>query len=143
MGRGATDDKVLIEVMRSLQNRFNEKIGIATFDKGFWSKNNFDELSKIVETPVLPKKGKRSESEAEREGAKVFGQSRKWHSGVESAIHALTKGNGLDVCRDQGMSGYERYLALGLLGRNLQTLGTILLEKERERKRKQRLQALI
>lgn len=143
MGRGATDDKVLIEVMRSLQNRFNGKIGVATFDKGFWSKNNFDELSKIVETPVLPKKGKRSEDEAQREGTKVFGQSRKWHSGVESAIHALTKGNGLDVCRDQGMSGYERYLALGLLGRNLQTLGTILLEKERERKRKQRLQALI
>jgi len=33
--------------------------------------------------------------------------------------------------------GYQRYLALGVLGRNLQVLGTIFLEKERKRRRKE------
>jgi hypothetical protein len=58
---------------------------------------------------------------------------------VESAIHALQAGNGLSVCRDKGIEGYQRYLALGVLGRNLQRLGTIFLEKERKRRREQML----
>jgi hypothetical protein len=43
------------------------------------------------------------------------------------------------VCRDKGIEGYQRYLALGVLGRNLQRLGTIFLEKERKRRREQML----
>jgi len=40
-----------------------------------------------------------------------------------------------EYCRDKGEGGYERYVALGILGRNLQTLGTILLNKELKRHR--------
>jgi len=35
----------------------------------------------------------------------------------------------LAVCRDRGEEGYERYVALGILGRNLHTLGRILLDR--------------
>ena len=35
----------------------------------------------------------------------------------------LQAGNGQKGCRDRGKRGYERYVALGALGRNLQTLG--------------------
>jgi len=143
MGRGITDEKILISVMKNLQKRYNGKIRATSFDKGFWKKENLSELSKIVELPVLPKKGRHSESDREREGSKEFGRVRKWHSGVESAIHALVAGNGLGVCRDKGPDGYDRYFALGILGRNLQTLGMILLEKEREKKRKEMLFDLI
>ena len=41
------------------------------------------------------------------------------------------------VCRDKGEEGYERYVALAVLGRNLQTLGTILQKKELKRIRRQ------
>ena len=54
-----------------------------------------------------------------------------------SAINALGSGNGLIVCRDKGEEGYERYVALAVLGRNLQTLGTILQKKELIRIRRQ------
>ena len=117
LGIGVTDEKVLVDVMKKLQDRFNGKICSASFDKGFWTPNNLAELSKIVRVACLPKKGKRSTADAEREGSKAFGSARKWHAGIESAIHALGSGNGLIVCRDKGIDGYNRYVALGVLGK--------------------------
>jgi hypothetical protein len=134
MNIGITDEKILVEVMKKLQTRFNGKILAASFDKGFWTPNNLKALSGIVNLAVLPKKGKRSKIDTQREGSKAFGKIRKWHSGIESAIHALGSGNGLRVCRDKD---YNRYIALGILGRNLQTLGNILIEKERKRQKKE------
>lgn len=139
MEPGQTDEKTPVALMAELQRRFHGKIKAASFDKGFWSPSNLQDLSAIVPLAVLPKKGKRAAADAEREGAEEFGRLRKWHAGVESAIHALQAGNGLAVCRDKGIEGYQRYLALGVLGRNLQRLGTIFLEKERQRRREQML----
>jgi hypothetical protein len=139
MEPGQTDEKTPVALMTDLQSRFHDKIKAASFDKGFWSPSNLQDLSAIVPLAVLPKKGKRAAADAEREGSKEFGRLRKWHAGVESAIHALQAGNGLGVCRDKGIDGYQRYLALGVLGRNLQRLGTIFLEKERKRRREQML----
>jgi len=139
MKQGQTDEKTPVELMQTLQRRFDGKITAASFDKGFWSPTNLEELRSIVPLAVLPKKGKRAGSDADREGAKEFGRLRKWHAGVESAIAALQAGNGLSICRDKGVDGYQRYLALGVLGRNLQVLGTIFLEKERKRRRKEML----
>lgn len=136
MGIGVTDEKVLVDAIKKLQNRFNNRIRAVSFDKGFWTPNNLKELSGIVPLVCLPKKGKRSKADQEREGAKEFGKIRKWHPGIESAINALGSGNGLIVCRDKGEEGYERYVALGILGRNLQTLGTIFLNKELKKHRR-------
>lgn len=132
MGIGSTDEKVIVEVMSNLQKRYNGKIRAASFDKGFWTPNNLKDLSEFIETPCLPKKGKRSQADTQREGSKQFGKMRKWHPGVESAIHALGVGNGLIVCRDKD---YDRYVSLGVLGRNLHNLGTILMEQQRLRKK--------
>ena len=139
MEAGQTDEKTPVRLMTELQDRFDGKIKAASFDKGFWSPDNLKELSAIVPLPVLPKKGKRSAADAAREGSKPFGKMRKWHAGVEAAIHALQAGNGLGICRDKGSDGYRRYLALGVLGRNLQQLGTIFRDKERKRRREQML----
>lgn len=134
MGIGITDEKVLVDVMQKLQKQYNDKIKSASFDKGFWSPENLIKLSKIVGIPCLPKKGKRSLVDAEREGSEDFGVARKRHPGVESAIHALMAGNGLDKCKDRGIDGYKRYVALGVLGRNLHTLGRVLIDQKRIQK---------
>ena len=60
----------------------------------------------------------------------AFRKARQNHPGVESAIGALQAGNGLKRCRDRSEPGYERYVALGILGRNLQTLGKLLLAQD-------------
>ena len=57
---------------------------------------------------------------------------------MESAINALEQ-HGCDRCPDHGIDGFKRYVALRVLARNLQRIGTILTGKERaELKRKQR-----
>jgi hypothetical protein len=129
LGQGFTDEKVITEVMRALQKKFEGRIKAASFDKGFWTPNNLSELSKFIPLVVLPKKGKLSDADRIREGAEEFGIIRKWHPGIESAIHALVAGNGLRVCRDKGSTGYKRYVATAILGRNLHNLGVILMKK--------------
>jgi transposase, IS5 family len=124
-----TDDKVAVPVMTQLQQYYKGKIKVVSFDKGFYSHDNLVELGKIIPLVCLPKKGKLSEEDKQRESAPEFGKVRKWHSGIESAIHALGTGNGLALCRDKKYEGYRRYLALGVLARNVQVLGSLLLKK--------------
>lgn len=132
MPEGVTDEKVAVEKLKALQTRVKNRIKVASFDKGFWSPENLKALDEIVEVACLPKKGKRDMAAKLREGAPAFRQARRWHAGVESAIHGLVAGNGLTVCRDHGEAGYKRYVALGVLGRNLHTLGRILLQRAQE-----------
>jgi len=124
-----TDDKVAVPAMTQLQQYYGGKIKAVSFDKGFYSHDNLVELKKIIALVCLPKKGKLSEEDKQRESAPEFGKVRKWHSGIESAIHALGTGNGLALCRDKKYKGYRRYLALGVLARNVQVLGSLLLKK--------------
>jgi len=49
---------------------------------------------------------------------------------VESAIGALQAGNGLKRCRDRSDIGLQRYVALGILGRNLHVLGKLLIQRD-------------
>lgn len=133
---GFTDEKIITEVMRKLQDRYEGQIRAASFDKGFWTPNNLKDLSEFIPLVALPKKGGHSEADRLREGSEQFRKVRKWHSGIESAIHSLGAGNGMKVCRDKGATGYDRYVAMAILGRNLHVLGNILLEKERRRRRK-------
>jgi IS5 family transposase len=133
-----TDEKVLVPIMEKLQCRYGGKIMSASFDKGFYTPQNLIALRKMIPLVCIPKKGKLGEEDKKREGSLRFGKARKWHPGIESAIHALGSGNGLALCKDKKEEGYHRYVALGVLGRNLQVLGCILLKKA---KRKQRQQA--
>ena len=109
-------------------------------DKGFHSPANQAGLAAIVDLPVVPKKGKRSAAEAERESDPQFIRLRRRHSGVESAINAL-EAHGLDICRDHGIDGFKRYVALAVVGRNLHRLGAILLAQEAESERRRRKRA--
>jgi hypothetical protein len=47
----------------------------------------------------------------------------------------------LDICRDHGIDGFKRYVALAVLGRNLHRLGALLLEQEAADERRRRKRA--
>lgn len=134
--KSETDDQVVVEKIKALQTRMQNRIKTGSFDKGYWSPENYTKLKDVVANLCLPKKGKRDFEAKVRETAPAFRQARRWHPGVESAIHALVEGNGLAVCRDRGEEGYERYVALGVLGRNLHTLGRILLDQLHDEQKK-------
>ena len=60
-----------------------------------------------------------------------FRQVRQHHPGIESAIGALQSGNGLKRSRDRSEVGFERYLGLAILGRNIHVLGKLLIARRK------------
>ena len=134
----STDDQIAIPLIQETCARFPE-VTSASMDKGFHSPDNQAALAKIIPFPVVPKKGKCTAAERERESDPEFIDLRRRHSAVESAINAL-EAHGLDICRDHGIDGFKRYVALAVVGRNLHRLGAILLAQEaaRERRRRER-----
>jgi hypothetical protein len=73
----------------------------------------------------MPKKGRLSVADKDRESAAEFVDARQQHSAVESAINALGV-HGLDKCRDHGIEGFKRYVALAVVTRNIQCFGAIV-----------------
>ncbi len=130
VANGVLDQDVLVPAMTALQARVGGKIKRASFDRAFHTPDNQKQLAAIVEHPCLPKKGRESGRKQPEEASVEFRQARQRHPGIESAIGALQAGNGQERCRDQSKLGYERYVGLGILGRNLQVLGKLLLAQE-------------
>jgi transposase, IS5 family len=131
LGKGVLDQEVVVPEMRRLQERFEGKIKSASFDRSFHTPQNQQDLGEIVGTPCIASKGQEKGRQQQQEGTVAFRKARQRHSGIESAIGALQTGNGLKRCRDRSEAGYERYVALGILGRNLQTLGKLLIAEDR------------
>jgi len=121
-----TDDQVAVTMVKGAKERFPH-LTLCSFDKGFHSPGNQEELKKELGTVVLPKKGRLSVAQRERESAPEFVAARRQHSAVESAINALGV-HGLDLCRDHGVDGFKRYVALAVLARNIQRLGAVVRE---------------
>ena len=78
---------------------------------------------------VMPKKGKLSKQAKELEQAPAFVKARRAHSAVESAINGLEV-HGLDVCRDHGIEGFKRYVALAVVTRNIHRIGAIVWQQD-------------
>jgi hypothetical protein len=126
------DVAVTVSLAKELQQEYT--IGSLSWDKGFWSKENYKELENDGITLVMPKKGKLSKEEYTREHDPEFIRLRKKHSAVESNINMLEH-HGVNRCPDRGIRGFKRYVALGVLAYNLHRLGNLLLEQDRILKR--------
>lgn len=131
-----TDDQIAVTITKEAKKRF-PMLCSCSYDKGFHSPGNQQDLRKEINYVVLPKKGKRNQEEQEHEGCERFGELRRKHSAVESAINALEH-HGLDRCHDYGFEGFERYVALSIVARNIHRLGYILQEQELKRDRRRR-----
>lgn len=123
-----TDEQVAIPMVEESQKKFSG-LTACSFDKGFHSPANQKDLQEHLDNVILPKKGKLSLKDKEREYSPSFIQARHQHSAVESGINALEV-HGLDRCPDHGINGFKRYVALAVLARNIQQLGVKLRQKE-------------
>ena len=126
--RKCTDEKVAVPFIRATKKRFPE-LESCSFDKNFYTPDNIKQLEKIVDLVVLPKKGRRSEEERAHESSDEFVRQRRKHPAIESGINAL-ENHGLDRCFDHSLQGFERYVALAVLSRNIQILGTIIWKRK-------------
>ncbi|MBW2450206.1 MAG: ISNCY family transposase [Deltaproteobacteria bacterium] len=131
-----TDDKVAVVMVQEAKDRYENLVG-CSFDKGFYSPENKSQLAEILDYVVLPKKGRLSSKDKEIEHSEEFVESRRKHSAVESSINAL-ENHGLDRCLDHGLHGFERYVALSVLARNIQILGHLLQQKELKKQKRRK-----
>lgn len=128
-----SDSEIAVEMIKETIGIF-PKLSSCSFDKGFYSKSNKEEIDKMLEFCILPKKGKLSKEELEDENRETFKQFRRQHSAVESAINALEV-HGLDKCYDHGIAGFKRYVALAVVARNVQKIGSIIQKNQRNKKK--------
>ena len=129
-----TDDQVAVTMVKQAKGHHPGLIS-CSFDKGFHSPANQKDLLEHLDFVVLPKKGRLSLDDKKREYSEEFINARYQHSAVESAINALEV-HGLDRCLDHGIDGFKKYVALAVLGRNIQQLGLKLRQQKKEKLKK-------
>ena len=106
----------------------------ASFDRGFHSPANRARLDELLVDNVLPKKGRLSKADREREQGETFIAMRRQHPAVESAINNLEH-RGLDRVRSKGRKGFARTVALAVVALNVHRLGRVLRQQTREQHR--------
>lgn len=111
-------------------------LNACSFDKGFHSPANQHDLLDHLSHVTLPVKGRGDAAAQAREASEDFQTARRQHPAVESAIHTL-ECHGLARIRNRGQAGFERTVALSIVGANLHRLGVLL--RQRARKRRKRL----
>lgn len=122
------DKEIALPFIKEVK-RLYKNVESCSFDKGFHSPDNQRELKKLLSCCVLPKKGRLNEAERKREESEEFKYRRNQHAAVESAINAL-ENHSLDRCCDHGLDGFRRYVALAIVSRNIQIIGSILQQQE-------------
>jgi len=132
MARESCDADVIVEQTREVQKRHNGAIKTASFDRGFYTLENEEQLSAIVDQPCVAPRHPQQYAERMADSSLEFRRLRQRHPGIESAIGALQSGNGLKRCRDHSEVGFERYLGLAILGRNIHVLGKLLIARRQE-----------
>jgi transposase, IS5 family len=132
LDRDAGDADVIVQQMREAQKKHKGRIQTASLDRGFYSQENEKQISKIIAEPCLPPRHPQQYAERVANGSVQFNRLRQQHPGIESAIGALQAGNGLKRCRDHSEIGFERYLGLAILGRNIHVLGKLLITRRQE-----------
>jgi IS5 family transposase len=108
------------------------QIASLSFDKGFTRAADREVIGLYVPIVVMPKRGKKTAADTEREQDKKFVALRRRHSAVESDINTLEH-HGLNRCLDVGLAGYLRYVGYGVLSYNLHVLGRELQAQARAR----------
>lgn len=135
--KGLTDEKITVPFTDETIEKF-PSLSVCSYDKGFYTPQNKTDLKEKLDKVVVPKKGKLSSKEKAEEHSEEFIKIKYQHSAIESAIGALDH-RGLDKCPDHGIDGFKKYVALGILARNVQNLGNIIKQKEiKIKKRRER-----
>ena len=138
---GGSESGEVLPLVQRLRRRFGaENIASFSTDKGFSSVKNRKLLEEDIADVVMPKNGRLSASDREREGARRWKKLKNRHSTIESDINSLEH-HGLDRCPDKGLHGYKRYVGLGVLAFNLHRIGAALIAEKTKGTPRRRRQA--
>ena len=80
------DVDVAVPFANELLSQYN--IDSISFDKGFWSPENYNKLASLVDKLILPKKGKLNKREQQRQRDKTFRALRHQNPALETSNNA-------------------------------------------------------
>ena len=123
------DNQLLLPALDRIRERY--QISRCSGDKGFFSKDDIEVMESFDIEAIIPKKGKRSLADIQKESDPEFIKAKAKHSAVESNINELEH-RGLDRCPDKGIRGFQRYVGLAVIAYNLRRIGQILLTQDRK-----------
>jgi hypothetical protein len=111
---------IIIKTKESFSNVYS-----ASFDRGYYSPANQEELSVLVSKLILPKKGKVSKKELDKiQGDHEYRKLRRKHSAVESNINALEH-HALERCPDKGIERFKKYVSMSVVAHNIHQIGAL------------------
>jgi hypothetical protein len=124
---GTSEVDELVPLADRLLGRYGaDQVASLSSDQGFSRAADRELLELYIPQVVVPKRGKLNRADQERESQRQFRALRHQHAAIESDIHGLEH-HGLNRCPDKGLSGYKRYVGLGILAYNLHRIGARLL----------------
>ena len=119
------DVDVAIPIITKVKKHFTN-VYSASFDRGYYSPINQEELSTLVPKLILPKKGKVSKKEQDKiRGDQEYKNLRKKHSAVESNINSLEH-HALDRCPDRGIEHFKKYVSMSVVAHNIHQIGSLV-----------------
>ncbi len=134
--QGGDEAAEMIPLVDRLLNSLGEgSIASISTDRGFSKAADRELFELYIPLVVIPKKGKLSQADKERQSEKKWRKMANKHSAVESNINSLEH-HGLDRCPDKGYAAYCRYAGLGVLAYNLHRIGNNLQASQRAKEKK-------
>ena len=121
---------MLLPALDRIRERY--RIARCSGDRGFFSKDDIEVMELFDIEAIIPKKGKRSLADIQKESEPEFIKAKGKHSAIESNINELEH-RSLDRCPDKGIRGFQRYVGLAVIAYNLRRIGKILLEQDRNK----------
>ena len=128
-----SDSDMIVAFLEKAKGRYPQ-IASCSMDKGYHSPVNRQKLDSMLDLNVMPKKGRLSRKDRQREQAPDFAEARRQHPAVESAINNLNQ-RGLSLIRTHGEDGYVRTVALIVVAANVHRLGQLVKKKQKRRRR--------
>ena len=134
-----SDTDVAVPIIDAVQAVFPE-FNAFSFDRGFHSKKNREELDARLAVNALPKKGKLNQADRVRENAPAFKAVRRQHPAIELCLANLGLRGGALV-REKSPENFALMVSLSVLAVNVHRLGCLVCNQETVRHKRQRKRA--
>lgn len=119
----------LLKRLKASYDKEDYVLGSISFDRGFYSALNKKALAMEFGQVIMPKRGKKNETQAMEESEQAYVEQRRKHSAVEANINELEH-TGANRVPDKTLKGFKKYVAWSVLAYNLKRLGKVALEQK-------------
>ena len=114
------DTKMKEIALKTHKEQFGSHPNKFTADKNYWmGSKDVEKYEEDMEIYAIAKKGRRNQSEYDREHSEEFKSMQRFRAGIEGSISFLKRAFGLDICRNRGFKSFASSLGSIVFCHNL------------------------